>query len=201
MRSMRPILIVFAFPVLLSVSSLQGSSAPSRSKPSLCTKQEEVYFTSGFLNNKLASICTSSDVSYTSGYLVYRYGTSDRKIELSLPQRPIEFRRFVTLEESGGGDSGEEDEFIRIRNGKFSYVVYSAFSNDFDVHGLAVFENDELIKNMPSLSGSFEGSGAFEGLRHLGVPLEEKAKAQAIWRALLPASSVFHSRPAAAASK
>lgn len=75
-RKTLKLLLVFAF----GFSSLCSDAAES-----LCAKNEKAFFSCMTKKRKLASVCGSSDLSKTGGYLVYRFGTSE-KVELEFPK-------------------------------------------------------------------------------------------------------------------
>ncbi|HLH03733.1 MAG TPA: hypothetical protein VKX25_13250 [Bryobacteraceae bacterium] len=181
---------------LLLVQLCRASSGEGQLE--LCTEQENTLFTTLLVNKKIASVCASTDLSQKSGYFVYRYGEKINSIELSIPKRPTEFRQFVTVAERTNDANLNDAEFVRFRNGDFSYVIYYAIGANLHLSGLAVFKGEKLVKAIPSVPGTFDTSLALNGLLDLGIPYEDETTEQRIWKALLPASSAVHSRRRAA---
>jgi hypothetical protein len=87
--------------ILLSASSFASSNPAGQDKPkaplitaevggkvsvaNLCSKYERVFFTCETKTHKLISLCADPEISDSSGYLQYRYGTK-KKSELEFPK-------------------------------------------------------------------------------------------------------------------
>jgi hypothetical protein len=161
--------------------------------PNLCTEQEDTSFTCTLKNSKLVSVCGAADLSDRAGYLVYRYGTKE-KIELSFPNRPTEFRRITSQDETVDDKTGEDDQFIHFRNGRFSYIIYSAIGHKFHLEGLAVFENHKLLSNNQCLPDTSHWGLVQNDLLSVGVPLQDDGEAMRFWKQLLPGNSAVVSQ-------
>jgi hypothetical protein len=157
-------------------------------KPNLCTEHEDTYFICTLKNGKLVSVCGTEDVSDKSGYLVYRFGTK-QKIEISLPGKPLDFRRVSSTIALTNDEPIEDDEFIRFMNGKFSYIIYSAIGNNFEVDGLAVFDEYKLLNHAECLPDSIDTSLVQNFLLNAGVQSEDPDEAMRFWKPLLPSNS------------
>jgi hypothetical protein len=88
---LHPILIFFSglFLLLSGLTTKRESRAASNALPvpSLCEKAEKVVFSCQLKNSaKIVSLCSSSKLSKTEGYLQYRFGVSG-KIELEYPKQ------------------------------------------------------------------------------------------------------------------
>lgn len=186
---MRSIAVKGIYLLLLFSSSLCAFA----SGPNLCRQQEDTYFTCTLKNGKLASVCGTDDLSDHAGYLVYRYGTK-QKLELNLPGSPGEFRRFSSAIELVDDKTSEDDQFVRFKNGKFSYIIYSASSYKFDFMGLAVFENYKLLSNNQCSSDTSDWGLGQNSLLSVGVPLQDADEAMRFWKSLLPSSSAVLSQ-------
>jgi len=87
-----PILIVLSVPLsllLAGVTMKRESKAASNVAPvsSLCEKAEKVVFSCHLKNSaKIVSLCSSSRLTKTEGYLQYRFGVPG-KIELEYPKQ------------------------------------------------------------------------------------------------------------------
>jgi hypothetical protein len=86
----------------------------------LCAADEQVIFGCNS-KDKMISLCASPDVSSTSGYMQYRFGTPG-KIELTYPDKQAAPKgNFMhSFEPYSGGFS----ERIRFENGKVQYVIF-----------------------------------------------------------------------------
>ena len=88
---LHPILIFFSalFLLLSGLTTKRESRAASNAipVPSLCEKAEKVVFTCQLKNSaKVVSLCSSSKLTKTEGYLQYRFGVPG-KIELEYPRQ------------------------------------------------------------------------------------------------------------------
>ena len=86
----------------------------------LCTPAEKIVF-SCTLGAKTASICASPDLTETSGYVQYRFGT-DKQLELVYPKTllPPKAKFFFSSTAYAGGDADR----IRFKIAGFDYVVF-----------------------------------------------------------------------------
>jgi hypothetical protein len=110
---------------------------------SLCASDETVIF-SCILGNKTASLCASKDLIATKGYLYYAYGKPDA-IELSVPEKSFTGRQSLTrgnIAYSGGGT-----DYVRVRKGAFSYVVYSGIGKGWEQEGVVVQKDGKTISS------------------------------------------------------
>ena len=112
------------------------SSAVEESVSSLCAPMERPLFscTSG---TKVISVCASPDLSGSSGYLKYKFGRSQHKIELSYPREEAHPRRYFRFfgDYTSAKASSEQLSFVI---GAFSYSVFVDRSA-FDFNGSGVF--------------------------------------------------------------
>ncbi|GEM_PF-4985343 len=170
-------------------------------KVSFCSEEESPIFTCQLMNGKLASICGSPDLSEKSGSIRYIYGTKDQHVEISLPKDPATFRQNLTISEMNNDATGEDDEYLRFRNGLFSYVVYTGIGNNFDAEGVAVFKRDKLLKDIPCVKATSEWRLVFNSILSFGVPEEDSSTEKMVWMQLLPSSSFVHSSSPSAKTK
>ncbi len=73
----------------LARSTMPNSKAINRTKSILCNASEKIVFSCRLENKKAVSLCSSLNLSNNVGYMVYRYGSSIRNIELSYPEIDI----------------------------------------------------------------------------------------------------------------
>jgi hypothetical protein len=183
---MRHIAIRGIFAALLLVSSLYAFAE----SPNLCTEQEDPVFACPLENKKLVSVCALYDSTQKSGYryLVYRYGTKE-KIELSFPDKPMEFRRLTSVDETLDYKPTDDGQFIRFMNGKISYVVYVAAVHNTDLAGVAVLDGYKLLSNIKCQPDSADFSLQQNFIVSIGAQLEDADKALRFWKLILPGSS------------
>jgi hypothetical protein len=101
----------------------------------LCTTDEEPLF-SCKVKTKTLSICASSDLSPTEGYLKYRFGLSQQQIELTYPDgtpHPDQYFRFYRDTEAKAST-----QQLSFTIGSSSYTVFVERST-IDFNGSGVF--------------------------------------------------------------
>ncbi|MBU0656618.1 MAG: hypothetical protein KJ914_15970 [Gammaproteobacteria bacterium] len=99
----------------------EQAQAEGAETPRFLCEAEEVAIFGCKSKDKMISLCASSDVSNTNGYMQYRFGTPD-KIELTYPEkREPPAGNFLRSFE---GYSGGFSERVRFENGKVQYVVF-----------------------------------------------------------------------------
>jgi hypothetical protein len=179
------------FAALLMASSL----AAFAESQNLCTEQEGPLFSCSLENKKLVSVCALIDSAQESGYryLVYRYGTKE-KIELSFPDKPMEFRRLTRTIELVDDKSMEDDVFVRFINGKISYVVYAAVVHHAEMQGVAVFDGHKLLSNIKCQPDSADGDLQPNFLESIGAQLQDADEAVRFLKPILPSSSAVVSQ-------
>lgn len=83
LHAMSSILII-SFPVLAVHPQIDKKL--SDTTVTLCKSNEDIYFNAKLENRKYVSLCGAGHRSPSTGYVKYRYGTSD-KVELEYPER------------------------------------------------------------------------------------------------------------------
>jgi hypothetical protein len=100
------------------------------------------------VKKKTLSICASTNLSKTSGYIQYRYGINGGKMDLEFPtqsQKPSDFFLIGIETNYTYGDLN----WLRGTKGEFSYVVYSNFMHKGNEEsGVKVFKNSKMIANL-----------------------------------------------------
>jgi hypothetical protein len=133
------------YALMLLLSSVM-ISMPAYSSKSLCSKNEQIVFSCS-LGKKTLSVCASSNISPTSGYLQYRLGKKN-KAEIAFPDSSkIADRKLIqarTLMFAGGGGA-----YLRFINGSFNYVVFTAIGRGWGTKdGVSVLKNGKPIANL-----------------------------------------------------
>jgi hypothetical protein len=73
----------------LAPTAIPSSKTMYRTKSILCNETEKIVFSCRLENKKAVSLCSSQNLSKNMGYVIYRYGSSIRNIELSYPEIDI----------------------------------------------------------------------------------------------------------------
>lgn len=99
---------------------------------SLCSADEKVIFNCSVKNNdSFVSLCASQKLSNTSGYIQFRFGTTD-KIGVIYPTTKIKTQNSFAYEEAQDSDSGSDLEVLTFKAKGYEYGI-SRFLNDPDV--------------------------------------------------------------------
>lgn len=119
-------------------------AAPVQAQGTLCTKQEKVAFSCP-VGKKIVSLCASADLSETSGYVQYRYGTKD-KVELVYPDTLSHPRAHF---EFGSNDyTGGHTDYYLFNNNGVDYIVYSGLGWQWRNEGLVVEKDGKRLSSM-----------------------------------------------------
>lgn len=120
-------------------------SIPTFAADSHCSTQESTVFTCSS-GKKIVSLCASKDLGKSAGYLQYRFGPKSAP-EVQIPATKIHPDVSIksgTLMFSGGGGA-----YLRIPNGGYEYVVYTAIGKGWGVkEGVAVQKDGKLVTNI-----------------------------------------------------
>lgn len=114
-----------ALALLAMVGTALSTTVASAEDRFLCNADEQVIFgcnSSDDRSDKVISLCASTDVSASGGYMQYRFG-SRNNIELTYPESlepPSGYFWHSTNTYAGGGYSDR----VRFKNGKVQYVVF-----------------------------------------------------------------------------
>jgi hypothetical protein len=103
----------------------------------LCTSQENIYFSCPLDGGKIVSVCASGNDKPSTGYVQYRYGTPE-KVELIYPRKEVSpMGRFFVVNASEGSVN---KDIIKFKNGKYTYIVAQA-----SVSSLTVLKDDKVV--------------------------------------------------------
>jgi hypothetical protein len=106
-----------------------------------CDAKEQVVFSCN-TGEKIVSVCASQSLTPSNGSMQYRFGPKGAP-DLSFPEpgaHPNTFGAAGTLTFSGGGGA-----YLRLMNGGFGYVVYTATGQDGVKSGFVVEKNGEVL--------------------------------------------------------
>jgi len=88
----------------------------TRPANSLCSADETVLFNCQMASgDKTVSVCASSDLSNSGGYLQYRYGSNATMVDMRFPQDPSASQSVFNLVADG----------LSFNNGSIKYKVYT----------------------------------------------------------------------------
>jgi hypothetical protein len=119
-----------------------------------CMPEEKVIFSCDTANAKVISLCSSSTLTSSDGYLQYRFGPAG-KPEFVYPatrEHPGKYFQLGTLMYSGGGG-----EFLKFRNGEYTYIVFDGIGKGWEKAGVVVSKSEKRIAYLPC-----KGAGQFE---------------------------------------
>jgi hypothetical protein len=105
-----------------------------------CSPQEKVIFSCS-TGKKIVSVCASTKLTSSSGYVQYRFGLKGTP-ELQYPELtspPSQFVTGGTLTFSGGGGA-----YMRFAKGSYGYVVYTGIGKDWEKSGIAIENNGKV---------------------------------------------------------
>lgn len=110
---------------------------------SLCAADEQVVFSCS-IKEKIVSVCASSELSPTEGYMQYRYGRP-QKTELTFPEKTVAPNAFTNY--IGLTYSGTSEAHLRFIRGNYGYIVYSGNDESGEYSGLVVERNGKIVSN------------------------------------------------------
>lgn len=130
----------------------------STNESTLCKDNENIVY--GFVtkNNKVMSICVSSDESY----IVYRYGTKN-KIEFEYPKEKkdswLKFKYSYFMRGGGPENEGLDLNYLKFENNGIKYIVYEEYSasDDSKKYGIRI-ENSKINTDIRGDPKSVVGS-------------------------------------------
>ena len=114
-----------------------------------CSNTEKVVFSCSF-GKKMVSICASSDLSASAGYMQYRFGAKD-KVELQYPQTQLHPRgKFDVKRQTPVLDNGTRAKLTEVSfvQGDFKYIVDSMDTGSIDKTTLNVERNGKQLASL-----------------------------------------------------
>ncbi|KTC15440.1 hypothetical protein [Pseudomonas viridiflava] len=109
---------------LFMTSVCAAPSDPDSLGLTLCTADEDIYFSCPLPGDKIVSICASNNTSPTAGYVQYRYGTADN-IEMYYPDEKVSPKNLFSLVDASEGSVNKN--IIKFKNGQYTYLLSQAF--------------------------------------------------------------------------
>ncbi|MCE3607699.1 hypothetical protein LXA47_29470 [Massilia sp. P8910] len=129
---------------LVCLATTASAQAQVQRRESLCSKEEKVAF-SCRVGNKIASLCASADLSDTSGYVQYRYGTKN-KVELLYPASTSHPRAYFRY--GSNGYTGGSTAYYRFSNNDYDYIVYSGRGWKWLNEGVVVEKDGQRLASL-----------------------------------------------------
>ena len=129
-------------PLIVFLAALLPSAAPS-AVHSHCSPQEKVIFSCPTSKSKVVSVCASSELTATSGYMQYRFGRLGTPPEFVYPQtqdHPKSHFQSGTLMYSGGGGA-----YLEFSNGDYKYVIFTGVGKGWEKEGVVVSQSSKQI--------------------------------------------------------
>jgi hypothetical protein len=147
----------------------------------ICQKHETIKAACELDNKKLFAVCGTVDPSSgESNGFAYRYGTPDH-IEITLTEDLHNAGKSFSTNEWSEAKSTGGGQYVRIRNGAYSYLSYSSSFG----RGLAVFKGQRLISNISCTDRSLTMQEDSEALEREGFAADTATKARPYWRQIL----------------
>ena len=152
---------------------LNAGFAAAETPVTLCAANEKIIFSCSLKHNKTVSLCSSTQLSATTGYLQYRFGKINHAPELEFPQEklpPYKFFRLLYL------PMGKASGLTNIAFDLNDYVyTIDQYGDDRDENnndsGVTVKKQDKIISYL-SCNKNSEIGGLGE-LIHMDIQLKE----------------------------
>lgn len=128
------------FFILFIFTNVQYVSADSE-VASFCFSDEEVVFSCRSTDGETISLCSSSKVTKSDGFMQYRFGTVGQIPTFIFPKalrHPKDDFKSGTVPYSGGGAS-----YIKFIREDYSYTVFTGIGKGWEKEGLVVKKMDE----------------------------------------------------------
>jgi hypothetical protein len=128
---------------------------------SLCSPTEVAIFACEVKRN-VASICASTNLSATNGYIQYRFGTRE-KVTFEYPEKKTNPRRAFSPESTRGHHGGHDS--LKFVIGSYTYIAAHDWSGNVDEHSVVVKRVGKAVRKLhchdfrygePNLTGSIE---------------------------------------------
>jgi hypothetical protein len=110
-----------------------------------CAPGERVVYSCPTTNSKLISLCSSSTLTSSEGYLQYRFGPAG-KPELIYPatrEHPSKHFQLGGIMYSGGGGA-----YLKFVNGEYTYKVFSYINSSGEAAGVVVSKSGKRIAEL-----------------------------------------------------
>ena len=133
----------------------------------LCSAEEDIYFSCPLTGGKTVSVCAQGNDKPTAGYVQYRYGVPG-KIEMLYPQKSVPPKgKFFVVDASEGSVNLNN---IKFKKGPYTYLVNQAF-----VSFLTVLKDDKVVFRQSCSAGgySFVSRVARQGIEELPKSAED----------------------------
>lgn len=145
------------------------SSPLVHAEDSLCESGEEVLF-SCLTSKRMASICASSNLSKSSGYIKYRYGSPGR-VEFEFPkgsEHPSQVFKFESIYFAHGVVA-----VLDFTNGAYAYTVAHESDRAHDERAIVVARNGKQVSKLmcrDKFVGELVLDATIARFRDAGVP-------------------------------
>jgi hypothetical protein len=144
---------LFALLLLLpSFLTTANESAAAPAARSHCSAQEKVIFSCPTSKTKLVSVCSSSSLTATAGYLQYRFGRLGGPPEFTYPatqEHPKKSFQSGTLMFSGGGGA-----YLEFSSGGYKYVIFTGSGKGWEKEGVVVSQSGKQVAFLRCQAGS-----------------------------------------------
>lgn len=134
---------------LLALALLAGvpAAVAQSPAPTLCAAGEQIIFSCATTRKRILSLCATGALSKTDGTLQYRFGTTEREVELAWPvpaAHPTGYFVSGTVAYSGGGGA-----YLKFTHEGDAYAVYTGIGRGWEKAGLLVTRSGRMIGSQP----------------------------------------------------
>ena len=133
--------------LFVAITIAQGSHvAATPAGATLCSPAEQVLFSCETPQQRVVSLCSSSLLTSTAGYLQYRFGKIGRDPELVYPtmrEHPKKYFQSGTLTYACGGGA-----YVKFHSGEYTYVVFTGIGKGWKKEGVVVQKAGKQIAHL-----------------------------------------------------
>ena len=133
--------------LVIAMLAFAPAAAAQSPAPTLCAADEQVIFSCATTRRHIISLCAAGPLTKTGGTLQYRYGSTERELELVWPTpvaHPTGYFVSGTVTYPGGGGA-----YIKFTHERDAYAVYTGIGRGWEKAGLLVTRTGRLIGSQP----------------------------------------------------
>ena len=123
---------------------------------SLCHKDEWIVFSCSVKKDKIVSVCASSDLTPTTGYMQYRFGSYNQKPDMIYPSRLVQPHNYFVFYMKSEGNSGSLALGFHVH--AYQYSVYAHGTDaihGYNGGGVIVRHNGKRVSVMRCLGDNY----------------------------------------------
>lgn len=128
--------------LLLIALGLTGVVAAMPPAPSHCGPEEQVIFSCGTNNGRTVSLCASSTLTPSQGYLQYRIGPANNLELVYSVSKEHPKAHFLSGSQMY---SGRGSAYLKFRNGDYTYVVFTGIGKGWEKERVVVERSGKRV--------------------------------------------------------